>query len=211
MSAKVRFLAFALNLLLVALVAGICPPEKSLGVNARVVYLHGAWVWSALAGFLFAALAALIGLITQRTTWQRWSQAWGWTALAFWITYLPLSMWAMQANWNGLFLAEPRFRLGLAFAVSGLFLQMGLVFVDRLEVTSLANMVYALVLYLTLGATQNVLHPPSPILSSNARGIQAAFGGLFILLLLTGYQIARWLYQRRNLPYLLRAGTELDH
>ncbi len=210
MSAKVRLLALSLNLLLVALVAAISPPERTLGVNARVVYLHGAWVWAALVGFLLAAVTALLGLVTRKVTLQRWSQAWGWTALAFWVTYLPLSMWAMQANWNGLFLAEPRFRLGLSFAVSGLFLQGGLGLLERLEITSAANVVYALVLFLTLGATPNVLHPASPILSSNARGIQAYFAGLLILTLLLAYQIARWLYQHKGFPHPLPMGAESD-
>jgi hypothetical protein len=199
MSAKARFLLFALNLFLVAVVTAVSPAEKTLGANARIVYLHGAWVWSALAGFLAAAITALAGLGLHKTALLRWSQALGWTGLAFWITYLPLSMWAMQTNWNGLFLAEPRFRLGLAFALSGLLLQVGLALLDRLSLTSAANILYALILILSLSATQNVLHPPSPILNSNAWRIQAYFAVLLLLTLPLGFQVAHWFYHRKSL------------
>ena len=99
---------FALTLLAIALLALVSPPERSLGASVRIVYLHGAWVWTALAAFAAASLTGILGLVTRRESWQRWSLALGRTGLLFWITYLPLSMWAAQANWNGLFLAEPR-------------------------------------------------------------------------------------------------------
>src|SRR5690606_9937862 len=100
----------------IAAFTALSPAERTLGLNVRVVYLHGAWVWAALAAFLAAAGAGLAGFIRDRAsengslTLHRWSRALGRTGLLFWITYLPLSMWAMQTNWNGLFLAEPRWR-----------------------------------------------------------------------------------------------------
>jgi len=159
------------------------------------VYLHGAWVWAALVGFLGAALAGLAGLITQRATFHHWSLAFGRTGLFFWITYLPISMWAMQTNWNGLFLAEPRFRVALIFAVTGLLLQLGLTLVDQPAWASFANLVYFVVLVLALRVTQNIMHPPAPILSSNAWRIQLFFGGLLLLTLLAAWQIAQWWYR----------------
>jgi len=46
----------------VALLTVFGPAEKTLGTNVRVVYLHGVWVWTALAAFLSAAVAGLVGL-----------------------------------------------------------------------------------------------------------------------------------------------------
>jgi hypothetical protein len=192
---KTSYLWFFLTLVGIAALTSIGPAEKTLGVNVRVVYLHGAWVWAALAGFLAAALAGLAGLITQREALHHWSLAFGRTGLFFWITYLPISMWAMQTNWNGLFLAEPRFRLALIFAVTGLLLQLGLALVDQPAWASFANLVYFVALSLALRATQNIMHPPAPILSSNAWRIQLFFGGLLLLTLLAAWQIARWWYQ----------------
>ena len=89
------------------------PSERALGSNVRIVYLHGAWVWTSLACFVGAAGAGAYAFLSGNKAWHRWSRALGRTGLFFWITYLPLSIWAAQANWNGLFLAEPRWRLAM--------------------------------------------------------------------------------------------------
>ncbi len=189
--------------LLLAAAAGFTllgPAEKSLGTNVRVVYLHGAWVWAALACFLAAAVLGAIGLILRRESLHRWSRALGRTGLFFWITYLPISMWAMQTNWNGLFLAEPRWRLAIIFALGGLLLQIGVALLEDPAWASSANILYFLTLILALTNTQNVMHPPAPILNSEAWRIQLFFAGLLLLTLLAAAQFARWLF------HLERAG-----
>ncbi|MCJ7556761.1 MAG: hypothetical protein MUP90_07585, partial [Gammaproteobacteria bacterium] len=147
-----------------AVFTALGPAEKSLGTNVRVVYLHGAWVWAALAAFFAAGVVGLIGLILRRHRLHAWSRAVGRTGLFFWITYLPLSMWAMQTNWNGLFLAEPRWRLAVVFAVGGLVLQIGLSLVENPAWASAFNVLYAVLLWLALQTTDQVLHPSSPVL-----------------------------------------------
>jgi hypothetical protein len=186
---------FIVCLLLIAVFTATGPAEKTLGVNARIVYLHGAWVWAALAAFIASAAVGLIGLILRRDALHRWSRALGRTGLFFWITYLPISMWAMQTNWNGLFLAEPRWRFAVVFAIGGLILQAGVALIDEPKWASVANSLYLAALFLSLSATENVMHPPSPMLNSDAPRIQFAFFGLFIILLLAMWQVARWWHQ----------------
>lgn len=196
---KSPLLLLIANLLVIALVVAFAPLEKTLGANVRVVYLHGAWVWAAMAAFILAGLSGLIGLLSQRDEYNRWSLALGRAGLIFWITYLPISMWAMQANWNGLFLAEPRWRLALVFAVSGLLLQAGLVLVDRPVWASISNLAYIVLLLVALRSTENVMHPPAPILNSDAWRIQLYFAAILALVLLAAFQVARWLYARNYL------------
>ena len=141
---------FALSLAAIAAATAYGPAEKSLGANVRVVYLHGAWVWTALAAFAAAAAAGFAGLALRRKGLHHWSRAFGRTGLFFWITYLPISMWAMQTNWNGLFLAEPRWRLALVFALGGLALQTGLALMEDPAWASAGNLVYAALLLLSL-------------------------------------------------------------
>ncbi len=191
---KSPFFLLVLNLLVIALVVAFAPLEKTLGANVRVVYLHGAWVWAAMAAFIVAGLAGLLGLLSQRDGYHRWSLALGRAGLLFWITYLPISMWAMQANWNGLFLAEPRWRLALVFAVSGLLLQAGLTLVDRPAWASLGNLAYIALLLVALRFTKNVMHPPAPILNSDAWRIQLYFTAILVLVLLATFQVARFAY-----------------
>jgi len=181
-----------ISLILVGGVALFGPPEKSLGTNVRVVYLHGAWVWASMAAFVAAAVIGLAGLVTQRASLHYWSRALGRTGLIFWITYLPISVWAMQTNWNGLFLSEPRWRLAVVFAIGGLLLQIGVSLMEDPAWASALNVVYFLVLILALRSTDQVMHPASPILTSNAGRIQLFFAALLVTVLLTAWQVARW-------------------
>lgn len=178
----------------VAVFTAFGPAEKSLGTNVRVVYLHGVWVWTALVAFILAAIVGLLGLITKRESLNVWSRVLGRTGLVFWITYLPLSIWAMQTNWNGLFLAEPRWRFAAVFAVGGLVLQIGLTLMESPKWASVGNILYALAMLFALQTTESVMHPDSPILTSDAVRIQIYFFGLLFLTLLAAWGVARlWL------------------
>src|SRR4030042_5252639 len=99
----------------IAIFTTLGPAEHRLGTHIRVVYLHGAWVWASMVTFLLAAVCGGIGLLTCRKYFHCWSSAFGRTGLLLWITYLPRSLRAMQSNWNGLFLAEPCWRVSLVF------------------------------------------------------------------------------------------------
>ena len=201
---------FCLLLLAAILLAAFAPLEQTLGINARLVYFHGAWVWTAMAAFIVAALVGLVGLLAsmpgggRRSGLHEWSRALGRTGLFFWITFLPMSLYVMQANWNGLYLDEPRFRVPLNYAIVGLLLQMGLIFLPVIW-TSLANIAYAVALLVGMSSVQAILHPESPIFNSNARSIQLYFLGILILLLAAAWQMARgwrqWQERRNTTSY----------
>jgi hypothetical protein len=182
------YLWVLLLLAVIALITAFGPPEKSLGENIRVVYLHGAWVWTSLAALIASGVIGLAAILRRNPSLHAWSRALGRTGLLFWITYLPISVWAMQANWNGLYLAEPRWRLALIFAISGLLLQIGLTLIDKPQLTSAANLVFILTLMLFLTGTREVMHPRSPILSSDSRLIQVYFAALVTATSLVAWQ-----------------------
>ena len=193
-----KWSCFILTCLAIAILTNFGPAEHSLGTHIRIVYLHGAWVWVSLAAFGLAGVFGALGLIRQRDKFHRWSKAFGWTGLFFWISYLPLSLWAMQSNWNGLFLAEPRWKLALVFAVTGLLLQIGLNVVDKPNLTSAMNLGYLIALLVALQQTEEVMHPASPILNSDAWRIQVFFFGLMLLICFAAWQIARWIYKHES-------------
>ena len=189
---KSHLFLFFVSVILVFLLALFGPEEKDLGANVRIVYLHGAWVLTAEVVLLLAGLAGLIGLVTPRKNFHQWSAALGRTGIFFWVTYLPLSLWAMQSNWNGLFLAEPRFRLALIFAVTGVLLQAGLWVINMDWVTSLANLIFIVVLRLVFASASNVMHPPpSPIFNSGNYVIIGFFVGMIVLSLVAAYFLTR--------------------
>ena len=183
---------FFATVIVIALLALFGPEEKSLGASVRIVYLHGAWVLAAELAFLAAGLAGLVALITRRSVFHAWSAALGRTGIVFWVTYLPLSLWAMQSNWNGLFLSEPRFRLAAIFAVTGLLLQAGLWLVNTAWITSLANVIFIVVLRVVFASAENIMHPPpSPIFNSGNFVIISFFLALILLTLLAAYFLTR--------------------
>jgi len=183
---------FIITVIVIALLALFGPEEQSLGSNVRIVYLHGAWVLSAELAFLAAGLAGLIALVSKRDAYHNWSAALGRTGIFFWITYIPLSLWAMESNWNGLFLAEPRFRLAVIFAVTGVLLQVGLWIINTDWITSLANLLFIVILRVVFATAQNVMHPPpSPIFNSGNYAIIGFFVAMILLSLLAAYFLTR--------------------
>lgn len=184
---------FFITVIAIAVLTLLGPEEKSLGSNVRIVYLHGAWVLTAEIAFFAAALTGLLGLILRKDIFHTWSAALGRTGIIFWLTYLPLSLFAMQSNWNGLFLAEPRFRLAMIFAVTGTLLQIGLWIFNTAWLTSLANIIYIVVLRVVFSTAENIMHPPpSPIFNSGNYLIIGFFVGLNIMAWLAAYFLTRF-------------------
>lgn len=98
----------------------------------------------------------------------------------------------MQTNWNGLFLSEPRFRLAVIFAVTGVLLQLGLWLINTPWITSVANIIFIVVLRVIFATAENVMHPPpSPIFSSGNYAIIGFFLALIVLSLLAAYFLTR--------------------
>jgi hypothetical protein len=186
---------FIIILASIAALTFLGPQERSLGANVRLVYLHGAWVLTAEVVFLASALTGAAAILTRRTGLHAWSRALGWTGTLFWVTYLPLSMWAMQSNWNGLFLAEPRFRLALIFAVTAILLQVGLWLFDSPWLTSAANIIFIIVLRVSFSTASNIMHPPpSPIFNSGNYSLITYFIALNLLTWVAAYLVTRgWL------------------
>jgi hypothetical protein len=186
------------TLLAIGLLTAFAPVEQTLGERVRLVYFHGAWVWSGKIAFGAAAISGLIGLLRPGTVWQRASLALGRTGLVFWLTYLPISLVVQQMNWGGIFWDEPRWRIPLMFGVAGLLLQIGLSLMDSPRLTCAANLVFGAALWWMLGGIQNVLHPDSPIFQSEAVRIQVFFLAILFLSLIAGGLIAQLFFRQRS-------------
>lgn len=192
MSKNRHLISFFIAVIFIAAITLIGPEEKSLGSNVRLVYLHGAWVLTAEIIFALAALTGLFGLVLRRDIFHAWSAALGRAGIVFWVTYLPISLLAMQANWNGLFLAEPRFRLAMIFAVTGILLQLGLWLFETKWLTSLANILFVVALRVVFATAENVMHPPpSPIFNSGLWNIIAFFAALNLLAWIAGFFLTK--------------------
>jgi hypothetical protein len=205
---KASPLIFFFGLLAIIVIISLFGPEDAtLGANVRIVYLHGAWVLTAEVALFAAAIAGLIGLIAhfipalkqREDGFHHWSAALGRTGIVFWVTYLPLSLWAMQANWNGLFLSEPRFRLAVTFAVTGVLMQIGLTLLSRPIFNSLFNVLFFAALEISLRQADYVMHPPpSPIFGSGILSLELYFIGVLFLTMAAAYFLTHWWLQRQG-------------
>ena len=190
---------FVLALLTAAGLTALGPQEQTLGGDIRIVYLHAAWALTAETALGLSAVAGLFGILFRRDRMHRWSAALGRAGLSFWVMYLPLSLWAMQANWNGLFTSEPRFRLAVIFAATGVLLQLGLALISRPVLTSLFNVLFFAALQIGLSQTPYVMHPSSsPIFSSGIPSLQLFFIGITFLTMVAAYFMTRWWLQRQS-------------
>ena len=202
----------SINVLLIAIFSLFGPDEKSLGRNVKLVYLHGAWVLAAEIAFVLAAVAgllALTGIVAKKgdlSIWMfEWTHALGLTGLLYWITYLPLSMLAMKTNWNGLFLAEPRFRLALTFALVGILLQAGLWVLDQKILTALANIAFIIVLRVIFANAANIMHPPPSPIFNSGNWVIIFFFVTLILLTMTSAMLVAWLFRKMIRDHHTRA------
>jgi hypothetical protein len=194
---KSPFFWFILAVLTTAGLTALGPQEQSLGSDVRIVYLHGAWVLTAEAALGLSAIVGLLGILAHRDRLHHWSSALGRTGLFFWVIDLPLSVWAMEANWNGLFLSEPRFRLAVIFAITGVLLQIGLTLLARPAFTSLFNVLFFVALWISLKEAGYILHPPpSPIFGSGILSLELFFIGLILLTMIAAWFLTRWWLSR---------------
>ncbi len=191
-------LSFGLWMTLAVVLSMLGPPERTLGPNIRAVYLHGAWVWTALLGYAWAAWLALAALRPGADPARlRASQHWAWVATFFWVTYLPVSLWAMQTNWNGLFLAEPRWQVGLAFAVAGVLLQVAAALLPPRAVAWI-NLGFFVALVLSITGARQVMHPPAPMFTSRGVGaMQMSFAAVLLALLMAQRAAVQWVQALR--------------
>ena len=70
-------LFLVISLLFMLTLVAFGPAERSLGTGVRLVYLHGAWVWSALISFAATAVVGILGLASRKVALQRWSLSLG--------------------------------------------------------------------------------------------------------------------------------------
>jgi hypothetical protein len=177
----------------IALVLVVAPLDRVLGDVSRLVYLHGAMVWVALAGFTVAGILGVVHLLTGRPAWYRWSQGVERSAIVFWGGYLPLSVVAADLAWNGVFWAEPRWAMAAQILIVAVAFQVGGALLGNLQVRSTLNALMAGAVWWLLLRTPLIIHPDNPIGASDSMGIKLAFAGLVILCGLAAFQIARWL------------------
>jgi hypothetical protein len=183
-------IGLALIILVIALAA---PRDVTLRGASPVVYLHGALVWISILAFTVAGVIGLAALVWGHEMLHAWSRALARTGLLFWVIYLPLSMWASQVTWNGIPLGDPRFRTAFQVLVLAAAFQIAAVlWRPQNQLGSALNAALAVVLWVLMLTTEDVMHPQNPMRSSAAT-IQFFFALLVGGCGLAALQVARWM------------------
>ena len=147
------------------LLAWAAPNDVTLAGTSKVVYLHGALVWTSLLTLTAAGVAGLAALVAMRfkrdNVMHAWTLALGRTGLLFWAAYIPVSLLASRMAWNAVFLAEPRYTTAFRVLAAGIIVQVMVWLVNRPIVSSGLHAVLAGVIWELLLTTPSILHPNS--------------------------------------------------
>jgi hypothetical protein len=176
------------------LLAWAAPNDVTLAGTSKVVYIHGALVWTSLLMLTAAGvvgLAAMAAMFIKRDNrLHAWTLALGRTGLLFWAAYIPISMLASQMAWNAVFLAEPRYTTSFRVLAIGIIVQVIILLVNCPVISSALHVAQAVILWALLLTTPSILHPDSPILRS-APSIQFFFGLIVLACGVAALQVAR--------------------
>ncbi|MCB0062817.1 MAG: hypothetical protein KDE19_11900 [Caldilineaceae bacterium] len=186
-------LLILLTPLIILVLLFLLPPERTLGDVIKLVLLHGALVRAALIGFAIAGLLGLLCLFSKRAVWQRWCVAVQGVSLLLWMGNMLSSSFATRLTW-GEWIAwgEPRVVatiniLWLAMACLALVL-----WLNHRIFTGLANLVVAGFSWGLIRGATLVRHPFDPLGTSNSNTYQLLYGGMVVVMLILGWQLARW-------------------
>ena len=161
--------------------------------------MHAAWVWTGKIAFGLSAIVGLLELVLFRHgRMAHLSRSIAYTALFFWLTYLPMSLIVMQANWGGFFFDEPRWRIPFLLGIVAVLLQGALWAFNNDHLTAVGNLLFGVALWWQLGGVQNILHPENPIGLSDSNAIMGSYTLVLILTIIFGAQLILWIYEQRH-------------
>jgi hypothetical protein len=184
-------------LFLLALWLVLAPAESRLGQVVKLVYVHGALVWTGLATFSVAGVLGLVALVAKHVVkpgapqagkgdraaaWYRATAAAAQAALGIWVVYALSSMAVTGLTW-GQWIAwgEPRVRVTASILAAAIVVAVVARLVGDRDFQALGGVVMAVVPWVLVSRAEAVRHPADPIGGSGSAAIQ----GYYLLIVLT--------------------------
>jgi hypothetical protein len=175
-------------LLLLALWLALAPAEARLGQVIKLIYVHGALVWTGLLTFGLAGLLGLVALLLRyvagrrATIWYRGTWAAGLAALIVWIIYAISAMVVTGLTW-GQWIAwgEPRVRATAMILLAAVAAAVVGRLVDQRDFTAMVNVALGIAPWIVVSRVEAIRHPVNPIGGSGSTAIQ----GYYLLIVLT--------------------------
>jgi hypothetical protein len=173
----------------------LSPAESRLGNLVKLVYVHGALVWTGLLAFSVAGLLGLLALVVRRPTWYRATQAAGLAALIVWGVYVISAIavtgltWGQLIAWN-----EPRVRATGLILLAAIVLFIVTRLVDQSAFTAVVNLAMGVVPWVVVRQADAIRHPVDPIGGSGSATIQGFYGLIVITVALLAGTLILWLW-----------------
>jgi hypothetical protein len=177
-------------LLMLALWLLLAPAESRLGEVVKLVYVHGALVWTGLATFSVAGAFGLVSLVTRHIVragdrfeqWVRLAAAAGYAALGIWVVYSLSSILVTGLTW-GQWIAwgEPRVRATASILAAAVVVAIVSRLVGERDFEALGHVVMGIVPWVLVSRAEAIRHPADPIGGSGSAAIQ----GYYLLIVLT--------------------------
>jgi len=179
-----------------ALILWVSPTEQTLGQGMKWVYIHLAFIWTAMLGMLIVGILSVIQVFSSRTAWQRWDAAAGWATLGALGLALIGSLVVMRVNWGGISWDEPRTQSLLRTLAIWIIVQFAGPWVTDRRLRGLLTAVLVAVAIIPMHFGPLVIHPPDPLGTSSSNLIRLASVALFGVVLAAGAS-ATWVIQQR--------------
>lgn len=190
-------LIFASLVVAWALAIFLAPPERSLGVIIRWVFVHASLTQVSLLLFAVTAVLALLYLLGIGRL-RVWTETTGRVAVGLWVLGFLLSAIPARLSWGVWFdLGEPRTQMMLRIVAVSIAMLLLAAWVASPRFTAVAQIALSLaVLYLNR-STGIIRHPNNPIGLSPSPQIPLAYGLVFFFALAASVFLIYWLASRR--------------
>ncbi len=156
------------------------PSEQTLGNLVKLIYFHGAVVYTAFFSFMIAGILGALYLIKASPLTYRWLIAFQKTAFLFWVVYFMSSIILTYLAWGGVGWMEPRFQLAIRILVVISIVFLVTIWVERPKIIALLNLALFLTVFILTSRVGRIFHPSNPIGRSSSSSMK--FYAILILL-----------------------------
>ena len=179
-------------LLISILLAWLAPSEATLGDAVKLIYVHAALMW---VGFGYLTIGGITGasyVIWRRDAFINWSYGSSFVGVALLLATGILGAFSAKITWGAVFWAEPRMamlgRILFAAVIAGL--------AGRISGSKIlggaADFGLAVLAWVLVIRTERVIHPVSPIFSSDSTAVKVFPLLITATIAFAGLQLVRY-------------------
>ena len=171
----------ATAIILSLILAWMSPAEATLGAAVKLVYLHAAIMWVGFGLLTIGGIAGLLYVFWRKKKLIDWScgSSFVGTSVIF-ITGI-LGAITAKITWGAIYWAEPRMAMLGWIMAAALIIGAAIKLSESSVIAGVANCALAIIAWTLLIRTERVVHPGSPIFSSDSLTIK------IFPLLITGF------------------------